>query len=119
MKILAQHRSGNRRRGVAQIDDVNDRTVMPSRDMLAHVSLNFATILAIGTLKARLEPALVSEMPIQISLPIKRLAAVRARTDVNAGLRFPIFRFLSPRLAVRPPSSLLEICNKAADAIFF
>lgn len=78
---------------------------MLSQYMLAHVCLHFATILAIRTLKTWLEAALVSEMPVQISFPIERPVAIRARTDVNGARRF-LALGRSSSLAVRPPARL-------------
>lgn len=85
--------------------------------MLAHVSFNFATILAIRTLESWLHAALVSQMSVQVSLPIKRFGAIRTRTNVNrvaqfrrSALRRSAFRRSafrrSTNFPVRPPTLL-------------
>lgn len=110
MKIQVSGLRGGRlvgRRGGEQVDHVDDQAVMSSWYVLAHVSFNFATILAIRTLESWLHAALVSQMSVQVSLPIKRFGAIRTWTNVNRVAQFRRSAFRrSTNFPVRPPTLL-------------
>lgn len=75
------------------VQDVDRRVLVPPDYVFAHVALDLAAILAVGAFEARHKTALVSEMPCQIPLPIKGLAAVGIGTVVDSAL--PSAEFLS------------------------
>ena len=98
---LTRGRSGE------QINHVNGQIVMFSQYVLAHVAFHFATIFAVRALKARLETTLVSQVSVQVPLPIKRLVAIRTWTNEY---RIPHFRRSALRRSASfpawPPISL-------------
>lgn len=68
------------------VHDVNSEILVSSDDVFFNIEFEFATILAIRTLEARHNTALISEMPRQIPLPLENAITIIIRATKFASI---------------------------------
>lgn len=80
-------------------------------DVFPHVTFDLAAVVAVGAFEARLEAALVLQVPVQIPFPIELPVAIGSGTEVGAGSQ-------PPELPVSFVRTQLEIWNKTKGRAF-